>query len=191
MCEESENMKAKIGVVLVAFLPVILAILPVYAGVDFVNISPSILVVGKPITFYGGASGSSVDNQIEVDVFVGSDCSSDNLFASTFTVANSTNAYSVTLSFPVDLEFSGWKIEQQYLQYQSQLPAGSYSVGVADMASISSGSGGVCRNFTIGAQPVPEFSWLSITLFLTLAASLYLLQPKRKRIAGKGLDCQP
>jgi hypothetical protein len=172
-------MKSKIGVVLVAFLTVLLAILPVYAGVDYVNISPSVLAVGQPITFFGGASGSSVDNQIGVYVFVGPNCPPDNVFASTYTVANSTDTYSVTLSFPVDLEYSGWKVEQQYQQYQNGLPAGSYSVGVADMASVSSGSGGVCRNFTVSPQPLPEFSGLTVTILLTLIASLYVLRFKR------------
>jgi hypothetical protein len=172
-------MKAKIGVVSVAFLTVLLTILPVYASVENVNISPSVLVVGRPITFYGGASGSSVSNQIGIYVFVGSDCPSQNVFASTYTVANATDTYSVTLSFPVDLEFSGWKVEQQYQQYQTGLPVGSYSVGVADMAAMSSGSGGVCRNFTIGPQPVPEFSGVIVTLILTLVMSLYFVRSKR------------
>ena len=178
-------MKATIGAVMSAFLMVamVIAIVPVYADVGFVNISPSVLTVGKAITFYGGATGTSADNQIEVEVFVGPDCSNDGLFASTYTVANSTNAYSVTLSFPVDIEYSGWQLQSQYQQYQSGLPAGSYSVGVADMASMQSGSGGVCRNFTVGAQPVPEFSWLTFTLFLTLTASLCVLQLRRKAVA--------
>jgi len=177
---ESENMNAKIIVLLVALLIVIVPILPVRADVDYVNISPSVLVVGRSITFAGGASGTSVDNQIGVFVFVGPNCPSGNVFASTYTVANSTDLYSVTLSFPVDLEYSGWKVEQQFQQYQNGLPAGSYSVGVVDMASMSSGSGGVCRNFSINSQPVPEFSWLTFTFLLTLVVSLWVLQSKRR-----------
>ena len=172
-------MKTKIGIVLVAVLTFLLAILPVYAGVENVNISPSVLVVGKPITFYGAASGTSVDNQVGIYVFVGFDCPSQNVFASAYTVANATDTYSVTLAFPIDLEYSGWKVEQQYQQYENGLPAGSYSVGVADVASVSSGSGGVCRNFTVSPQPVPEFSVVTVTLFLTLVASLYVLRSKR------------
>ena len=172
-------MKTKIGIALVVGLTLLLAILPVYAGVDNVNMAPSVLTVGKSITFYGGASGTSVDNQIGIYVFVGSDCPSQNVFATDYTVANSTDTYSVTLAFPVDTEYSGWKVEQQYQQYQNGLPAGSYSVGVADMASVTSGSGGICRNFTISSQPVPEFSWVTVMLFLTLVASLYVLRSKR------------
>jgi len=178
-----EKTGAKVGVVLVVFLTIFLTILPVHAGVYNVNISPLVLVEGKPITFYGGDTGSSVDNQIGVYVFVGLDCQSDNLFASTFTIANSTNTYSVTLSFPVDPEYSGWKVEQTYQQFQTALPPGSYSVGVADAASISSGSGGICRNFVITSQPVPEFSLVPLTLILTLAVSVYLLHSKKQNSA--------
>jgi hypothetical protein len=173
-------MRTKIAIVFLAFLTSLVMILPVYAGVENVNISPLVLVAGKSITFYGGATGSSVDNQIEVVVFVGLDCQSNNVFASTYTVANSSDIYSVTLSFPVDLEYSGWKLEQPYQQFQAGLPAGDYSVGVVDAASIANGSGGICRNFTIGAQPVPEFTWIPIALVLTLGLSLCLMRSKRR-----------
>ena len=178
-------MRAKIAIVLLAFLTSVVMILPVYAGVENVNISPLVLVAGKSITFYGGATGSSVDNQIEVVVFVGLDCQSNNIFATTYTVANSSDTYSVTLSFPVDLEYSGWKLEQQYQQFQAGLPTGDYSVGVVDAASIASGSGGICRNFTIGAQPVPEFRLVPLALILTLGFSLYLMKSKRRVPLGE------
>jgi len=173
-------MNAKLAVTLLPLLFVLMSVFPVYAGVDNVNISPLVLVAGKSITFYGGATGTSVDNQIEVVVFVGLDCQTGNVFATTYTVANSTDTYSVTLSFPVDVEYSGWKIEQQYQQFQNGLPPGDYSVGAVDAASVASGSGGICRNFTIGAQPVPEFPWTPLLLILMLTMSLLLIRCKRR-----------
>lgn len=173
-------MGAKIGLILVAALAFFsLTTLPVNANVVNVNISPLVLVAGGPITFYGEVSGSSQSSQIGVYVFVSLDCQSPNLFASTFTAANTTDTYSVTLAFPVDVEFSGWKLEQHYQQYQSGLPAGSYNVGVADMVAVSNGSGGICRNFTINPQPVPEFSMATLALLLTLVAALYFVRLKR------------
>jgi hypothetical protein len=178
-------MRTKIGLVLVAILALISTVLPAYAEVESVAISPSLLVVGQPITFYGFVSRSSLGDQIGVYVYVGPNCPAEPTLASTYTVANSkttttmsnaTGTYNVTLSFPI-ASSSGWVVEQQY---RNGLPAGWYSVGVQDMTTEAI----LCRNFSITGQPTPEFSEPIIALILTLGASLYVLRRLNPSASG-------
>ena len=173
-------MKAEFVILLVAMLAVTL-VLPAYAEVESVNISPSVLVVGQPITFSGIVSRSSLGDRIGLYVYAGSNCPAKPAIASTYTVANSTTTtmtnnatgiYNVTLAFPISYS-SGWLVA---LQYQNGLPAGSYSVGVQDMTTEAV----LCKNFTVTSQqPTLEFSEPIVAVFLTLLASLYLVRRKR------------
>ena len=174
-------MKTEFVVLLVALLALTLVILPAYAEVESVNISPSVLVVGQPITFSGIVSRSSLGDRIGLYVYAGSNCPAKPAVASTYTVANSTTTtmagnatgiYNVTLAFPISYS-SGWLVA---VQYQNGLPAGSYSVGVQDMTTEAV----LCKNFTvISQQPTPEFSEPIVAVFLTLLASLYLVRRTR------------
>ena len=178
-------MKTEFELVLAVILAVVAAgILPAYAEVESVTVSPSVLVVGEPITFYGVVSKSSLGDQIGVYVYAGPNCPAKPALASTYTVANSTTTttmsnatgtYNVTLSFPI--ASSGWVVEQQY---RNGLPAGSYSVGVQDMTTEAI----LCRNFSITGQPTPEFSEPIIALILTLGASVYVLRRLNPTTSG-------
>ena len=172
----------KMGFLLVAFAVVALGIAPVYGLVESVDISPSVLVVGQPITFFGMVSGSTLGSQLAVHVYVGPNCPLTNSVASTYTLAsnetytianNTLASYNVTLAFPVTSS-SSWAVEPQY---QDEIPAGAYSVGVQDVAAGS----GLCKNFTVTNQPVSEFVEASVpTLFLAVFTSLYLMRRRRK-----------
>jgi len=81
--------------------------------------------------------------------------------------------YNVTLAFPVT-PASGWMVEPQY---QNELPAGAYSVGVEQVGFGS----GLCKNFTVQSQPVAEFPNIAPILLLTLLAPLYLVRRRTAR----------
>jgi len=172
----------KVGFLLVAITAVAIGIAPVYGTVESVQLLPPVLVVGQPIIFFGTVSGSSLGSRLAVHVYAGASCPATNLIASTYTlasngtytIANTTlGIYNVTLTFPVTPS-NGWVVEQQY---QNEMPAGNYSVGVEEMAS---GGSGLCKNFTVVNQPVPEFTQTSPVLILALLAPLYLLRRRRK-----------
>jgi len=173
-------MRAGFWALFVAILSATLIILPVYAEVESLNISPPVLVVGQPITFYGVVSRSSLSDRIGLYVYAGFNCPANPSIASTYTVvnntttataSNSTGIYNVTLAFPISAS-SGWVVERQY---QNGLPAGTYSVGAQDMTTEAV----LCKNFAVvSQQPTPEFSELTITVFLALLASLYVVRRK-------------
>jgi len=167
-------------VLLAAVLIVPLALTPVYANVESVEVSPSGLVVGGPITFFGMVSGSSMNDQIGVFVYSGSNCPANMVIASTYilpsnatyTIANATvGIYNVTLAFPVPSS-GAWNVR---LGFQTGLPAGPYSVGVQDVTV----EAGLCRNFTVASAAVPEFSEASATILLALVVSLCFVARKR------------
>jgi len=175
-------MGMKTWVLLCAVTAVALEVAPVYGVVESVEISPSVLIVGQPITFFGWVSVPTLDDELAVHVYPGANCAPISSIASTYvlssnetyTIANNTvGIYNVTLTFPVTPS-SSWVVEKQY---QNEIPAGAYSVGVQDVVSGSS----VCKNFTVTNQAVPEFSETALTIFLALLAPLYLLRRTRNR----------
>jgi hypothetical protein len=172
----------KMGFLLLAITAVALGIGPVYGAVESVELLPSVLVVGQSIIFFGQVSGSTIGTQLAVHVYAGANCPASSPIASTYTIsgnetqtiANNTIAiYNVTLTFPVTSS-SGWVVEQQY---QNELPAGAYSVGVEQVGSGS----GLCKNFTVQNQPVAEFPNAAPTLLLTVLAPLYLMRRRTAR----------
>jgi hypothetical protein len=174
------RLRTEAEVLLVAVLVVPLAVTPVYANVDSVGVFPSVLVVGAPITFFGTVSGSSMNDQIGVFVYSGSNCPANMVIASTYilprnvtyTIANATVAdYNVTLAFPVPSS-GGWNVR---LGFQTGLPAGPYSVGVQDVTV----GAGLCRNFTVASAAVPEFSEASATILLAFVVALCFVARKR------------
>jgi len=171
----------KIWFLLFAVTAVELGIAPVYGVVESVELLPSVLVVGQPIIFFGQVSGSTIGSQLVIHVYAGANCPASSPIASTYTlssnetqtIANNTIAiYNVTLTFPVT-SASGWTVEQQY---QNELPAGAYSIGVEQVGFGS----GLCKNFTVQNQPVAEFP-NATPLLLTLLAPLYLMRRRTKR----------
>jgi len=180
-------MKPKIVAILIMVLAAICTLVPTYGEVVTVVVSPPTLVVGQPITISGTVSGSTLNDQIAIYVYPGSNCPPINASAwtyylpsnATYTVANNTiGVYNATLSFPVSSS-SGWKVEAQY---RDGLPAGSYSVGVQDVAS----NAVLCKNFAVeGSPPVSEFSGLGVIILLAFATSLFII---RRRGTRKALD---
>jgi hypothetical protein len=176
-----KHCSVKAGFLLVAITAVALTMAPVYGVVESVEVLPSVVAVGQPIIFFGMVSGSTIGSRLAVQVYVGANCPATGAIASKYTVAsnetriiaNSTvAAYNVTLAFPVTSS-SGWVVEQQY---QNEMPVGSYSVGVQDVAFGSS----LCKNFTVTNQPVAEFLEAALTISLAFLAPLYLLRRRRK-----------
>ena len=172
----------KLGFLLLVITGVALGIAPVYGAVESVELLPSVLVVGEPIIFFGWVSGSTIGSRLAVNVYAGANCPASSPIAFTYTlssnesqiIANKTVAiYNVTLTFPVTSS-SGWVVEQQY---QNELPAGAYSVGVEQVVFGS----GLCKNFTVMNQAVAEFSNVAPTLLLTLLAPLYLIRRRKAR----------
>lgn len=177
------RLRVLIEILLVAVLVAPFAVTTGYARIETVDVSPSVLVVGEPITFFGTVSGSSLDDQIGVFVHSDSNCRSNSVIASTYvlagnatyTIANSTvGIYNVTLAFPVTSS-SGWMVQ---LGYQTGLPAGPYSVGVQDVVIGT----GLCRNFTVANQGVPEFPEQAVTFFLTLLVALSIVTAKKRHV---------
>jgi hypothetical protein len=178
-----KSMKPEFAAVLIVVLVVICTLLPAYGEVETISVSPPAPVVGQPITFSGTVSGSTLNDQIAIYVYPGSNCPASNPVASTYTLAsnatyavanNTIGVYNATLAFPVSSS-SGWKVETQY---RDELPAGSYSVGVQDVAS----NAVLCKNFAVeNSTPVPEFSGLTVTILLTLLAPLYIVRRKGNR----------
>jgi hypothetical protein len=171
----------KTGFLLFAITVVTVGIVPVYGAVESVGVSPSVLVVGQPITFFGVVSGSTLGTELAVHVYAGPNCPATSSIASTYTLAsnetytianNTVGMYNVSLTFPV-ASSRGWVVAQQY---QNEMPAGAYSVGVEDVVAGS----GLCKNFTVTNQSVAEFSEAPLTICLALLASLYLVRRRRK-----------
>ena len=171
----------KMGTLLLAITAVALGIAPVYGAVESVELLPSVLVVGQPIIFFGQVSGTTIGSQLVIHVYAGANCPASSPIASVYTlssnetqtIANNTIAiYNVTLAFPVTSS-SGWVVEPQY---QNQLSAGTYSVGVEQVGFGS----GLCKNFTVQNQPVAEFP-NAAPLLLTLLAPLYLMRRRTAR----------
>lgn len=145
------------------FLAFGLAVYPVLATVETVNISPSVLVVGQPITFSGvdveTISPNNPVNAVLMRIYPGFGCSytPSNAIAFTVTSINPngayTGSYNTTLTFPAPVAtssqgYSGaWAVTSQ--SYQNGLPAGSYSVGVTDTEASTNGAAGLCKNFSI------------------------------------------
>jgi len=150
-----------------------LAVSPVLATVETVNVSPSMLVVGEPITFSGvdveTISPNKPPNNVLMHIYPGFGCSL--LPANAIAVAITsieltgpyTGAYNTTLSFPATVTPSGqgysgsWVVTGQ--SYQNGLPVGSYSISVTDTEAVTNGASGACRNFTVSnSSAVAEFS---------------------------------
>ena len=174
------RLRTKTEILLAAVLFVPLAFTPAYANVESVEVSPSVLVVGEPITFFGMVSGSSMNDQIGVFVYSGSNCPGNMVIASTYalpnnatyTIANATGAiYNVTLAFPVPSS-SAWKVR---LGFQTGLPAGPYSVGAQDVTV----EAGLCKNFTVTSAAVPEFSEASATILSAFAVAVCVVARKK------------
>jgi len=188
-----------IGFALIPFLFLAfgLAVSPVFATVETLNISPSVLVVGQPISFSGvdieTISPNNPVNAIFLHVYPGFGCSFTPSNAIAFTTApiNLTGAYTgsynTTLSFPAPVATStqgysggGWVVTSQ--SYQNGLPTGSYSVGVTDTEASTNGAAGLCKNFSIvNAASAPEFSDPVIALCSVLACSMSLLLILRRK----------
>ena len=179
------------------FLAFGLAVSPVYGTVETVNISPSVLVVGQPITFSGvdieTISPNNPLNTVWIRVYPGFGCSFTPSNAIAFTIApiNPTGAYTgtynTTLSFPAPVATltqgysgGGWVVTSQ--SYQNGLPTGSYSVGVTDTEASTNGAAGLCKNFSIvNAASAPEFSDPVVALCSVLACSMSLLLILRRK----------
>jgi hypothetical protein len=181
-------MDRQAATVLVVVLVVVLSVLPVFAEVESVTVSPSVIMVGEPITFSGTVSGSSVNDRLAISVYLGANCPANSTIASAYilpsnvtytTVTNTFGVYNVSLIFPPNAT-SGWNVKQQY---QNGFPAGSYSVGVQDVVS----SAGLCKNFQVtGSSTTPEFSDSTLLLTLALLTCLLVVPSKiSRRFSGK------
>jgi len=183
---------------LISFLVLVLGLVvsPVFGTVKTVNISPSILVVGQPITFSGVDIGTISPNNPENDVFMyiypGFSCSFTPSNSIAFTVTpvkpggTYSGSYSTTLSFPAALATSsqsypgGWVVASQ--SYQNQLPAGPYSVSVTDTEASTNGAARICKNFTVvSSSPSPEFSVPVVVMCSALASLMPLLLLRRHK----------
>ena len=173
---------------LLAVTMVALAIVPVYGAVESIQLLPPVLIVGQPIIIFGFVSGSTIGSRLYVQVYEGPNCQGGPI-ASTYalsrneteTIENSTVAiYNVTLAFPI-VASSGWVVAQQY---QNGIPAGTYSVGVGEVAAGSA----LCKNFTITSQSITEFSDIAPTLLLTLLAFLCLVRRRSRSASRRAKD---
>jgi hypothetical protein len=195
---QRDVMSRDVGFELVAFLVIAVALVacPVFGTVETVNISPSVLVVGQPITFSGvdveTISPNNPENLVLMYIYPGFGCSfmPSNAIAFTTTSISSGGTYSgnynTTLSFPVPVATStqgysrGWAVTSQ--SYQNELPSGQYSVGVTDTEASTNGAAGMCKNFTvISSSPIPEFSDPVVVMCSALAPLTLLLLVRRGR----------
>ena len=170
---------------------------PVFGTVETVNISPSVLLVGQPITFSGvdieTISPNNPQNTISMYIYPGFDCSltpSNSIAFTTTSVSGATGGtysgtYNTTLSFPVSVATSTqshsgvWVTDQSY---HNGLPAGPYSVAVTDTEAITNGAAGICKNFTVvNSLPVPEFSDPAVAMCSALASLLPFLLVRGRR----------
>ena len=138
-----------------------LVISPVFATVENLTVSPSVLVVDQPITFSGTdiVTQSKAIDSITLFIYLGTSCPPYNplnpghgSLAFGFATYDTTGAFISTLSFPAQLPSnstlsSHWTVSSSAYQYA--LPAGSYSVFAIDAADSQSLSAGVCAHFTI------------------------------------------
>ena len=182
--------------VILLFAALALTVYPVFGTVDTVNISPSVLVVGQPITFSGvdieTISPNSPPNNVLMRIYLGFGCSftPSNAIAFAVTSVNLTGeytgSYNSTLSIPLPVATSsesysgGWVATSQY--YQNGLPAGSYSIGVTDTEASVNGAAGLCKNFTVvNASSAAEFSDSVVITILALICSMSLLRIFRRK----------
>jgi hypothetical protein len=185
---------------LVCFLVVALGLVvsPVFGTVETVNISPSVLLVGQPISFSGvdieTISPNNPENLISLHIYPGFGCSYTPSNTIAFAITPVTpggpysGSYNTTLSFPVPVVTSsqaysgGWGVVIQ--SYENGLPAGPYSVAVTDTEASTNGAAGICKNFTVmTSSPAPEFSDPVIVLCSVLASltSLLLIRSRGKQ----------
>ena len=184
----------RFGIVLFLVISFGLVVYPVFGTVQSVNISPSVLVVGQPITFSGidieTISPNNPENNIFMHIYRGFGCSfsSSNSIAHTVTSINAGHSYigsyNTTLSFPVPVGTSsqgysgGWVVASQ--SYQNGLPAGPYSVSVTDTEALINGAAGLCKNFTVvSSSSAAEFSDPEVVMCSVIASLLSLLLVRR------------
>jgi len=191
-------MSRQVGFTFIALLLIALGLVvsPVAGAVETVNVSPSVITVGQPITFSGvdieTISPNSPPNNVLMRIYPGFDCSltPSNAIAFAVTSVNLTGeytgSYNSTLSFPLPVatsseSYSGsWVATSQY--YQNGLPAGSYSIGVTDTEASVNGAAGLCKNFAVvNASSAAEFSGSVVITILALICSMSLLRIFRRK----------
>jgi len=171
----------------------------VFGTVETVNVSPSILTVGQPITFSGvdteTISPNNPENAVILRVYPGFDCSFMPLNSIAFTTTTIipsgpySGFYNTTLLFPAPLGSSGqsysegWVVTSQ--SYESGFPQGPYSVSVTDTEALANGAPGICKNFTIVGSSTTEFSDPLILMFSALASLSMLLFRRRDQTKKK------
>jgi len=178
-----------------------LVVSPAFGTVKSVNISPSVSVVGQPITFsgvdIGTISPNNPENTVLMRIYPGFSCAftpSKSIAFTTTPVKSGgayTGSYNTTLSFPAPLatpsesNSGGWVVTSQ--SYQNGLPAGPYSVSVTDTQASVNGTPGICKNFSVvSSSPVPEFpsSTVVMCLALTFLTALFLAGRRRREASG-------
>ena len=170
----------------------------VFGTVQTVNVSPSVLTVGQPITFSGvdveTISPNNPENAVMVNVYSGFGCSFSSLNSIAFTTTTIipsgpySGFYNTTLLFPALLGSSGqsysegWVVTSQ--SYEGGFPAGSYSVSVTDTEALANGAPGICKNFTIVGSSTTEFSD-PLILVCSMLVFLSLLVRRRAQTRQK------
>jgi len=185
---------------LISFLIIALALIstPVFGTVETVTVSPSVLIVGEPITFsgvdVGTISPNGPPNTVYMYIYPGFDCAFTPSHSIAFAItpvsssATYTGIYNTTLSFPATVTTNqtypgGWVVANQ--TYQNGLPAGPYSVSATDTQSSTTGAAGVCKNFTVeNSSTAPEFSNPIVVICSVLGPLKPLLLAGRFRYAS-------